>query len=72
MLADALAWEDAELDDLEMFRDVPHINHFVWRGVLRRVTEQAEHIKWLNKDKDQAVQEARLFQRAIDMLDKHF
>ena len=72
MLADAIAWEDAEPDSLLPFRTIPNIEQFAWRGVLRRIAEQAEHITWFNKDKDQALAEAQVFQKAIDYLNDTF
>ncbi len=72
MLADVIAWEDAELKDLQVFKRIPNIEQFAWRGVLRRITEQAEHIKHFDKDKSQALQEARAFQKSIDYLNKLF
>ncbi len=72
MLVDAVAWENAKPEDLEIFKQIPDIDQFAWRGALRRITEQAEHIQWLGKDKDQAVQEARAFQKAIDYLKMTF
>ena len=35
---------------------------------MRRILEQAEHIKWFGKPKEEAVKEARVFQKAIDFL----
>lgn len=68
MLADAIAWENADPRELEVFRTIPNFGQFAWRGVLRRITEQAEHIKWFDKDKSQALKEASVFQKAIDYL----
>lgn len=68
MLADAITWENAEPEDLEVFKEVLNIEQMAWRGILRRILEQAEHIKWFDKDRDQAVEEAREFQKAIDFL----
>jgi len=68
MLTDAITYEKAEPEELEVFKTIPNFGQFAWRGVLRRITEQPEHIKWLNKDKSQAIKEAREFQKAIDYL----
>jgi len=68
MLTDSISWENATPDDLKAFDVIPNIDQFAWRGVLRRITEQAEHIKWFNKDKNQALKEAKVFQKAIDFL----
>lgn len=68
MLADAITWEDANTYELEIFKSIPNIEQLAWRGVLRRIIEQAEHIKWFDKDKTQAVEEAKEFQKAIDFL----
>ncbi|MBU6500768.1 MAG: hypothetical protein KGJ89_04895 [Patescibacteria group bacterium] len=68
LLADAIAWEDAAPESLEIFNLIPDIHQFAWRGVLRRIVEQAEHIKWFGKDKSEAVEDARVFQKAIDYL----
>lgn len=68
MLADVIAWENASPKDLECFRQIPNIDQLAWRGILRRITEQAEHIKHFDKDKDQALEEARAFQKSIDYL----
>lgn len=70
MLADALAWENASPEELEVFRTIPNIDQFAWRGVFRRIAEQAEHIQWLNKDRDRAVKDALVFQKAIDYLQR--
>lgn len=68
MFADAISWENADLKELTAFFDIPNFDQFAWRGILRRITEQAEHMKWFNKDKAQAFKEASVFQRAIDCL----
>lgn len=72
MLADAIAWENADPKDLEIFKTIPDFDQFAWRGVLRRIIEQAEHIKWFDKDKDQALKEASVFQKAIDYLKANY
>ncbi|MDO8594332.1 MAG: hypothetical protein Q7R93_02345 [bacterium] len=72
MLADVIAWENASPKELECFKQIPNIEQFAWRGILRRITEQAEHIKHFDKDKDQALGEARAFQKAIDYLKKNY
>ncbi len=69
MLADAITWEHARPKDLEPFRKINHMEQFAWRGILRRITEQAEHIKWFGKDKKEAITEARVFQKAIDYME---
>jgi hypothetical protein len=68
MLADCIVWEDASVDGLEPFKKYPEIVHLAWWGALRRIAEQAEHIRWFGKNKEEAVKEARTFQRAIDVL----
>ncbi len=72
MLADVIAWENASPEDLEVFKQIPDIDQFAWRGILRRITEQAEHIKHFDKDKNQALEEARVFQKAIDYLKENY
>jgi len=72
MFVDALVWENADPKELEAFLKIPEFDQFAWRGVLRRITEQAEHIKWFDKSKKQAVKEASNFQKAIDYLKKKF
>ena len=72
MLADVIAWENADPKDLECFRQIPNIDQFAWRGILRRITEQAEHIKHFDKDKSQALEEARAFQKSIDYLKANY
>lgn len=71
-LADAIAWENADFKDLEIFKEVSNIEQMAWRGILRRITDQAEHIKWFGKDKASALKEARIYQRAIDYLNNSF
>ncbi len=68
MLVDAITWEGATATDLAVFNSVPNIVQFAWRGVFRRIAEQAEQIKWLNKDKNQAIEAAQAFQVAINYL----
>ncbi len=68
MFVDALVWESATPEDLKAFTKIPEFDQFAWRGVLRRITEQAEHIKWFDKNKNQALEEANNFQKAIDYL----
>ena len=68
MLADAIVWENADYKDLEVFKKVPNIGKLAWRGILTRIVEQAEHIKWFDKDRALAVKDARAFQKAIDYL----
>lgn len=72
MLADAIVWEEAPLEELDVFKKVPNIKQLGWRGIIRRITEQAEHMHFFKKDKDQALEEARVFQRAIDLLSTDF
>lgn len=72
MLADAIVWENAREEELEVFKSISNIDQFAWRGTLRRIVEQAEHIKWFGKDKDQALREAAEVQKAIDYLTDHF
>jgi len=68
MLADAIAWDDPPPEELEVFWKMPDIEQLAWRGALRRIAEQAEHIRWYGKDKNQAVKQARVFQKVIDFL----
>lgn len=72
MLADALVWENAKPEELVPFKQIPNIEQFAWRGTLTRIVEQAEHIKWFDKDKSEAIKEAQEFQKAIDYLEKEF
>lgn len=72
MLADAITWENATPEELEVFKQVPNIEQMAWRGALTRIAEQAEHIKWFGKDKADAVEAAREFQKAIDYLNNNF
>jgi len=72
MLADAIVWENAQPEELEVFKEIPNIEQLAWRGVLTRIVEQAEHIKWFGKDKVSAVKEAMEFQKAIDYLKENF
>lgn len=72
MLVDAVTWEGASTHELQYFKEIPHIEQFAWRGVLRRVAEQAEHIRWFHKDKTQALAQAINFQKAIDFLEEEF
>lgn len=72
MLADAITWENADRNELEAFKEIPCINQLAWRGVFRRIAEQAEHIEWLNKNKDQATKDACVFQKTIDYLNQNF
>lgn len=72
MLADAVTWEGAAPEDLTVFDQVPDIEQLAWRGVLRRIAEQGEHISWFGKDQDQAIEEARAFEKAITYLNIHF
>jgi hypothetical protein len=72
MLVDAIAWEDPKQEELEVFKTIKNIEQFAWRGALRRITEQAEYIKWLGKEKELAEQEAKVFQKVIDHLSAHF
>ncbi|MBI4085687.1 MAG: hypothetical protein HY433_00350 [Candidatus Liptonbacteria bacterium] len=72
MLADAIAWENADLNSLEVFKKLPHIDQFAWRGTLRRILEQAEHIKYWGKSKESAVIDALEFQKTIDYLKENF
>ena len=68
MLADAIAWDNPPVDELASFKKIPDIEQLAWRGTLRRIAEQAEHIRWYGKDKNQSVKQARVFQKAIDFL----
>lgn len=68
MFADAIAWENANPKILEVFNKIPNFDQFAWRGVLRRITEQAEHIKMFDKDKKHAIEEAKVYQKVIDCL----
>lgn len=68
LLADAIAWDEPPAEELEMFKEIPNIEQLAWRGALRRIAEQAAHIKWYGKDKGQALKQARVFQKVIDFL----
>jgi uncharacterized protein (TIGR02569 family) len=72
LLADAIVWEDAKHDALEVFKAVPNIEQMAWRGTLRRILEQAEHIPYWGKNKETAIKDARAFQKAIDYLEENF
>ena len=72
MLADAIVWENADSKDLEVFKEVPNIKKLAWRGILTRIVEQAEHIKWFGKDKKLAIKDAQAFQKAINYLKINF
>lgn len=71
MLADIIAWEHASDDELKAFKNRPDIGQLAWYGVLRRIAEQAEHMKWLGKSKEQAVNEARSFLPVIEFFLSH-
>lgn len=51
---------------------VPFIEHLAWYGTLRRILEQAEHVKWFGKPITQALKEAIAFQKAIDYLRSYY
>lgn len=68
MLADAIVWEDADPAELLPWKSVSNIEQLTWRGVIRRIAEQAEHTKYMGKDMSEAVREARKFRKAIDVL----
>lgn len=68
MLADAITWEGANKKELKPFKEIPNIAQFAWRGVLRRILEQAEHTKWLEKPVEQALKESLAFEKALDFL----
>lgn len=70
MFADAIAWEGADPKDLADFERLADFDQFAWRGALRRIAEQAEHIRWFGKDPGQALAEAKAFQKVIDYLSK--
>ena len=72
MLADVIAWESAELEAVRPFLKIPNIEQLAWRGVLRRIIEQAEHIKWFGKDEEQALEEARVFEKVISCFNQLF
>ncbi len=69
LFADAIAWEHADSKDLDSFFALPHFEQFAWRGVLRRIAEQAEHMKWFDKDREQAFEEAKAFVPVIEYLE---
>ena len=54
------------------FKEVPNIKKLAWRGILTRIVEQAEHIKWFGKDKKLAIKDAQAFQKAINYLKINF
>lgn len=68
LFVDALVWENARIEELQNFLTIPNFNQFAWRAILRRIAEQAEHIKWFGLAQSSAIKEARLFQKAIDYL----
>jgi len=72
MLADIIAWEHATDDELKAFTNRADIGQLAWYGVLRRIAEQPEHMKWFGKSKEQAVNEARSFLPVIDFLSSIF
>jgi uncharacterized protein (TIGR02569 family) len=72
MLADAIVYENTAPKALRPFDEVPGIGPFVWRGILRRIIEQAEHITWYDKDAGVAVAEASRYQRALDYARRRF
>ena len=72
MLADAIVWEDASLEELHCWKSQSNIDQLALRGVVRRIAEQAEHIRFLGKSKTEAVQDARRFQKAIDTIGRLF
>lgn len=72
MLTDAIMMGELKPEELLFFKEVPNIELLAWRGLLRRITEQPEHIRYLGKDKEQAIEEAEAFQKAIDFLKRHF
>lgn len=72
MLVDVIVWENADYEDLEVFKEIPNIGELAWRGVLTRIVEQAEHVKWFGKDKKLAIKDAQAFQKAIDYLKTNF
>jgi hypothetical protein len=72
MLADVIAWEHATAEDILPFMDIPHIRQLAWRGLLSRIAEQAEHIRWFGKAKTVALATARTYQTSIDFFKKHF
>lgn len=72
MLTDIIAWEYAGEKELEVFKKRLDIGDLAWYGVLRRIAEQPEHMKWFGKNKEEAVKEARNFQPVIDFLKKYF
>jgi len=72
MLADIIAWEHASDDELKAFKNRPDIGQLGWYGVLRRIAEQPEHMKWFGKSKEEAVNEARSFLPVIEFLRKYF
>ena len=72
MLADAINWGNATIEELEVFKQVPNIEQMAWRGALTRIAELAEHIKWFGMEKADAVQKARNFQKVFDYLNQNF
>jgi hypothetical protein len=72
MLADIVAWEHATDDELKAFKNRPDISQLAWYGVLQRIAEQPEHMKWFGKSKEEAVDEARSFLPVIEFLSRIF
>ena len=72
MLADAITWEDPREEELEVFKKIPNIEQMAWRGALARIAEQAEHIKWFEKERELAVTAAKKYKKAIEYFKKHF
>jgi uncharacterized protein (TIGR02569 family) len=72
MLADVITWENAEPHALCPWMSLPEMEQFAWRGIVRRIAEQAEHVRFIGKDRNQAVADAREFRRAIEMVSALF
>jgi hypothetical protein len=72
MLADVITWENAKPDALGPWMSLPEMEQFAWRGIVRRIAEQAEHVRFLGKDRNHAVADAREFRRAIEMVSALF
>ncbi len=65
MLADVITWESAQPQSLRPWTALPGMERLAWRGIMRRIAEQAEHVKFFGKDRTLALAEAREFRSAI-------
>jgi uncharacterized protein (TIGR02569 family) len=68
MLADVITWERARQEDLVPWRSLPDMEQLAWRGIVRRIAEQAEHVRFLAKDRNRALEDAREFLVSIEII----